>query len=99
MNDYYAPDSWYEAPHSDLNTCQSCEDTKKVIENSQYFLMEVMKMLYGQQDLDLAKLDDYLGELCYGLDVDMPAAFPQIERATRLKQWIDFNKQELQKLA
>lgn len=95
--DYFAPDSWYEPDYAPETECSKCEENEKMIEISKNYLHSIIKMLYDESHLDIALLDDALGELCYQLDVDHPTKLPNITRPNFLKDWVESNNNYLKK--
>ena len=99
-SDYYAPNSWYEQDCEPDHECSKCEQKDKIIEISQDFLSDIVKMLYKNDDLNLAKLDDILGQLCDQLDVDHDFdGMPNIQRPGNLRNWVKDNNNYLKSFA
>ena len=96
--DYYAPNSWYEDDYEPEHECRRCDEKDKIIERSNEYLSLIVEMLYDKSKLDIAKLDDLIGELCNQLDVDQPNALPNIKRPDMLNNWIESNNNYLKAL-
>lgn len=99
MNDFNMPDSWYEPVCHYETECTSCTRLENTMESARDFLKNVLKMLYGRDELDIAQLDDQLGELANQLDLEFPVGLPNVARKDALSQWIEFNNNYLKKLA
>lgn len=91
---------YYEDSYEPENECRHCKKTDKSIAVAQEYLVEILEMLYSKNNLDIAKLDDVLGDLCHQLDVThLPATLPNVTRPDNLKSWIESNNNYLKALA
>lgn len=105
MKDYFLPQSYYEPDHLDyqsLQSCNSCHEKEKTYERANEYLTKVIHILYSDDKLNTAELENALDELCYLFDVQLPANMPTIERREKkslLKDWIEFNNNYLKQLA
>jgi len=82
MQDYYVTDSWYEPDCDPCYECPDCEDHITNIDHAADHLTAVLEMLYGDEQLDTAQLEDHLDEIqsALGMKFKFPAHCPKIER-------------------
>ncbi len=100
MCDYFLPNSWYEPDdYSYEPECPKCDNKENTIDMAREYLSSVVEMLYSADHLDIAKLDDMIGELAHQLDCKIPAHLPRVERPSILTKWVEFNNQYLKQLA
>jgi hypothetical protein len=99
MCDYFAPDSWYEPDYYYEPECSGCEEKEKATQVAREYLEELITILYSEEKLDTAKLDDILGELAHQFDCKVPAHLPRVSREDGISKWINFNNQYLKQLA
>lgn len=92
-------DSWYEPEDEQYFECKKCEEKDKELECAREFLEDIIEKLYGDSELDIARLDDSLGELCSYLGVKHPIKMPNIKREEVLQEWVKNNNNYLKQIA
>lgn len=101
MLNYCAPDSWYDDDRYDDSEikCDGCDDKQIIIDNAKNYLQLIIDVLYGEEKIDKAQLDDMIGDLCHELEMEMPIHLPKVQRGDLLSHWVKFNNQHLKQLA
>ncbi len=80
MNDYFAPDSWYEQDIEIDHVCDGCCQTEVMLDTIKEEMNAIILMLYSNNALDVAKFEDHIAEICTELRIKLPAELPNIRR-------------------
>src|SRR5271165_3976906 len=60
--------------------CRVCMQLGATIDEATKYVKEILVMLYDTRELDIAKLDDSLGQLCDCLGIELPMGVPMVKR-------------------
>lgn len=60
--------------------CCHCDQKSENMNHAADHMVEVIKMLYGKDRLDVDKLEDHLDEVCHVLGIKLPSETPTVER-------------------
>lgn len=66
--------------YHDYVECQDCKEANDKLYNIEKALTQVVKQLYSEDRLDVALLDDSLGQICDYVGYPMPANLPRVKR-------------------
>lgn len=69
---------WYDAEPE--YECCKCDEKDNILSNIADHMTSVIAILYSNDQLDVAVLEDQLDEVCHLLDIKLPATLPNIER-------------------
>ena len=77
--------------------CRNCEEIDKKFDHAREYLNAIVKLLYIDQKIDCAKLEDNLEMLCNYLEVNTPVGLINICRSdTKIKKFENpFNYEDL----
>ncbi len=70
----------YDTGFSDYVECCEASDANSKLYNIELMMDQVIKMLYSDQKLDVASLDDSIGQICDCLGIAVPANLPKVRR-------------------
>jgi hypothetical protein len=70
----------YDTGYRDYVECGECREATQKLYNVEQALAQVVKLLYSREKLDVALLDDAIGQMCDSVGFESPATLPRVRR-------------------
>lgn len=70
----------YDTGYLDYIECMECQEANQKLYTVERAIENVVKLLYSHEKLDVALLDDAIGQICDCVGYTSPETLPQVRR-------------------